>query len=60
MVKRFMLKIDLSKCTKCGSCSKLCPTNAVSWKKKELASIDLEKCVKCRSCIVACRFNAID
>jgi NADH:ubiquinone oxidoreductase subunit F (NADH-binding) len=53
-------QVNEEKCTKCGSCSKVCPTNAVSWKKKELASIDLEKCVKCRSCIVACRFNAID
>jgi ferredoxin len=48
------------KCTKCGSCFKACPTQAVSWKKKEPASIDLEKCIKCRSCILACRFNAID
>lgn len=53
-------QVNEEKCTKCGSCSKVCPTNAVSWKKKELASIDLEKCIKCRSCIVACRFNAID
>jgi ferredoxin len=53
-------EVNEEKCTKCGSCSKVCPTNAVSWKKKEPASIDLEKCIKCRSCIVACRFNAID
>ena len=53
-------QVNEEKCTKCGSCFKVCPTQAVSWKKKEPASIDLEKCVKCRSCIVACRFNAID
>ena len=53
-------QVNEEKCTKCGSCFKVCPTNAVSWQKKEPASIDLEKCVKCRSCIVACRFNAID
>jgi NADH:ubiquinone oxidoreductase subunit F (NADH-binding)/(2Fe-2S) ferredoxin len=53
-------QVNEEKCTKCGSCSKVCPTNAVSWKKKEPARIDIDKCVKCRSCIVACRFNAID
>ena len=53
-------QVNEEKCTKCGSCFKVCPTQAVSWQKKEPASIDLEKCVKCRSCIVACRFNAID
>ena len=53
-------QVNEEKCTKCGSCFKVCPTQAVSWKKKEPAIIDLEKCVKCRSCIVACRFNAID
>ncbi len=53
-------QVNEEKCTKCGSCFKVCPTKAVSWQKKEPASIDLEKCVKCRSCIVACRFNAID
>ena len=53
-------QVNEEKCTKCGSCFKVCPTQAVSWKKKEPASIDLEKCIKCRSCILACRFNAID
>ncbi len=53
-------QVNEEKCTKCGSCAKVCPTNAVSWKKKEPAQIDIDKCVKCRSCIVACRFNAID
>ncbi len=53
-------QVNEEKCTKCGSCFKVCPTKAVSWQKKELASIELEKCIKCRSCIVACRFNAID
>ena len=53
-------QVNEEKCTKCGSCFKVCPTKAVSWKKKEPASIELEKCIKCRSCIVACRFNAID
>ena len=53
-------QVNEEKCTKCGSCFKVCPTQAVSWKKKEVARIDLEKCIKCRSCIIACRFNAID
>lgn len=53
-------EVNLDKCTKCGSCFKACPVQAISWQKKEPAVIDREKCIKCRSCILACRFHAID
>ncbi|MFP4571596.1 MAG: NADH-quinone oxidoreductase subunit NuoF [Desulfobacterales bacterium] len=47
-------------CKKCGLCYKACPTGAVSWQKKEVASIDKEKCIQCLACYDACRFDAID
>ncbi|MCE5243200.1 MAG: 4Fe-4S binding protein [Desulfobacteraceae bacterium] len=47
-------------CTQCGSCAKVCPTEAITWRKKEFAVIDRNKCVKCRACILSCRFHAID
>ena len=53
-------KVNEEKCTKCGSCYKACPVDAISWAKKQPAVIDTSKCMKCRSCILACRFHAID
>jgi NADH:ubiquinone oxidoreductase subunit F (NADH-binding) len=53
-------EVNEENCTKCGSCLKACPSDAVTWKKKEFASIDKDKCIKCRACILACRFHAID
>ena len=47
------------KCKKCGMCYRNCPSDAITWKKKEVARIDLEKCTKCRTCIMNCRFGAI-
>ncbi|MEW6138077.1 MAG: NADH-quinone oxidoreductase subunit NuoF [Thermodesulfobacteriota bacterium] len=47
------------KCAKCGLCHKRCPSDAIVWKKKEVAWIDRDKCIKCRMCIKSCRFDAI-
>ena len=45
-------------CTGCGCCIKICPVNAISFK-KEKAFIDQTKCVGCGECLCACKFNAI-
>lgn len=52
-------EVDPDKCTKCGLCFRACPTDAVVWKKKEVASIDKEKCIQCMTCLEKCRFDAI-
>lgn len=52
--------VDQDKCKKCGLCFKDCPSEAITWKKKEIATIDLDKCIKCMSCYSACKFDAID
>lgn len=52
-------EIDPEICTKCGLCFKSCPSNAIEWKKKEVAKIDKSKCVKCLTCFDKCRFGAI-
>ncbi|MEN6485658.1 MAG: NADH-quinone oxidoreductase subunit NuoF [Syntrophobacteraceae bacterium] len=52
--------VNNENCTQCGSCAKVCPTEAITWRKKEFAVIDRNKCVKCRACILSCRFHAID
>ncbi len=53
-------EVNEEKCKKCGSCFTACPTQAITWQKKEFARIDKAKCIKCRSCILACRFHSID
>ncbi|MCJ7829789.1 MAG: 4Fe-4S binding protein, partial [Desulfobacterales bacterium] len=52
-------EIDPDTCTKCGLCFRSCPTEAILWKKKEVARIDKDKCVKCLTCFDKCRFGAI-
>jgi NADH:ubiquinone oxidoreductase subunit F (NADH-binding)/NAD-dependent dihydropyrimidine dehydrogenase PreA subunit len=48
------------KCKMCGLCFKACPSNAISWEKKQPAKINQDLCTKCKSCIRACRFWAIE
>ncbi len=47
------------KCKMCGMCFRNCPSNAITWEKKQVARIDLDKCTRCRTCISNCRFGAI-
>ncbi|MGD9365364.1 MAG: NADH-quinone oxidoreductase subunit NuoF [Desulfobacteraceae bacterium] len=46
-------------CKMCGLCSKACPVEAITWKKKEPARIDTDKCIKCLTCFDRCKFDAI-
>jgi NADP-reducing hydrogenase subunit HndC len=51
--------VDPDACTKCGQCFRACPTEAIAWKKKEVAVIEKEKCIRCMTCFEKCRFDAI-
>jgi len=53
-------EVDPDKCKKCGICFKACPTEAIVWKKKEVAYINKEKCVECLTCFSKCKFDAIN
>ena len=46
-------------CTGCTLCSRVCPTDAIAGKVKELHVIDQEKCIKCGACMDRCKFKAI-
>ena len=51
--------IDPEKCTGCGLCIKVCPTQATSGEKKKAHTIDNDKCTRCGACIQSCKFDAI-
>lgn len=52
------MKIDQSKCIKCGTCLSRCPLQAISLVEGEY-KIDTLKCVGCGSCAVWCPAEAI-
>lgn len=46
---------DDSRCTHCGACVTICPTNALYVDKKTMKVIfDSEKCIACELCVKAC------
>jgi len=51
--------VDESECIKCGRCYRVCPSDAIEWKKREVARINQNKCIKCKSCITECPVMAI-
>ena len=51
--------VNADDCIKCGMCYRVCPADAIIWKKKEVAVIDKKKCIKCKSCITECPVMAI-
>ena len=58
-VELLKFEVEPEMCTKCGLCFRACPVDAITWKKKEVASIDKEKCIKCMTCFDKCKFGAI-
>lgn len=52
--------VDPERCTGCGLCIKVCPTQATSGEKKKAHTIDNNKCTRCGACIESCKFEAIN
>ena len=50
-------KIDLEKCTGCGTCKEVCPVEAITVNDK--AKVDEETCVDCGTCVEECPEEAI-
>jgi len=46
------------KCTKCGSCTEACPSEAIAEGEK-LYVIDPELCIDCGACVDSCPSEAI-
>ena len=46
-------------CNGCTLCAKVCPTNAIQGKLKELHTLDVTLCTQCHSCVEVCAKQAI-
>lgn len=47
-------------CVACGSCTKVCPKEAISIWKGIIAKVDLNRCVGCGLCTRECPAQAIE
>ncbi|MBT9173969.1 MAG: NAD(P)H-quinone oxidoreductase subunit I, chloroplastic [Syntrophomonadaceae bacterium] len=49
------------RCTQCGACTVICPTEALWMKRPEMTvSFNGEKCVVCEHCLKACPARAVE
>lgn len=53
-----MIRVDYSKCTKCGRCAKLCAVGAITLSSGGAEISD--KCILCGSCVRGCPAHAIE
>ena len=57
------IKIDLDKCTGCGTCVEICPVDVLELtkmgKKKKTMALDESFCLKCHMCEFHCGYQAI-
>jgi len=59
-------RIASNLCTSCGKCASVCPSEAITGKKKkkkekgEPFEIHPEKCIQCGMCFEACKFDAVE
>jgi len=51
--------IDEDLCKKCGLCAPVCPFNAITWEKKQVAVVTSAACTGCGTCAAECKYEAI-
>lgn len=54
------IKIIPDLCKGCSKCARICPTDAIEGRVKEVYTINQDKCIKCGACIESCAFHAIE
>jgi len=55
-----LIKVNQSRCIKCGICTKACPTGALTMDENGPTAIDPQTCVACGHCVAVCHNKAID
>lgn len=53
------LKLDSSKCTGCGMCTKVCPHGVLVVRNGKAEIIDRNSCMECGACAGNCPFSAL-
>jgi L-aspartate semialdehyde sulfurtransferase ferredoxin len=56
------IKVNWDKCTQCGACVSICPTEALFIKDRKTMQVEFnpEKCIACELCIRPCPPRAIE
>lgn len=55
----FQPTIDQEKCTGCGECVDICPSEVLELVNEKAEAVHAEECVGCESCIEVCEQEAI-
>ena len=53
------IKIDHSKCTGCGDCVDICPTQVIELKGDKAEPVRIDDCIDCLACCDTCPETAI-
>jgi len=53
------IKIDLDRCTGCGTCADVCPVGVFEVKESKSAAVNVNECLICMACETQCPENAI-
>lgn len=59
VIRMKSIEVSPEKCTSCGTCAKLCPTQAITVENGLPAEINKDLCVGCGSCASVCSRKAI-
>jgi len=52
------VKVDMEKCTGCGTCKDVCPVEAIELQ-EDKAKVNEEECVDCGTCVEECPEGAL-
>jgi NAD-dependent dihydropyrimidine dehydrogenase PreA subunit len=54
------IKINLEKCTGCGTCVDVCPVGVYELQDGKSSAVNANECIACRVCETECPENAIE